>query len=245
MLSLLGLLGFVPALVKLGMGSMACYKAGFDTKALRPIFGVHDTDRLPADEVYKVQYIEREVVNKQIRWKRMGRAKHTKDSLALRGKLVHMDPKGQSFSVIGFQMAGSSRGRLRSWKDLYLGFGLFRSTKGDFFVILVSLICVGLTSFLVIPFGGYLQPTWSLYFATVGLSISLLTTSLMWAWVYAQEQLPYGKTDDVNPSSGLTRFACMQSANRYIIMDLKLVTGHTRYLIRVISLMAALLAIVG
>lgn len=91
MLSLLGLLGYVRALVKLAMGPEACENAGFDMKALRPMFGVSDTDRLPTGEVYEMHYMERHTDGSHITWNRIRNTKHTEDSSALRENLRQLD----------------------------------------------------------------------------------------------------------------------------------------------------------
>ena len=63
-LSLLGLLGYVRLLVKLGLGADGCRKAGFDKKALRPMFGVQYfgakyEEYVPTDAVHEVCYMRR------------------------------------------------------------------------------------------------------------------------------------------------------------------------------------------
>ena len=141
--------------------------------------------------------------------------------------------ENENFFVKGYTISRPQEERRYSlWKSLHLRGELFRSAQGDFFVLLISLLCVGATSCLIIPLRGSPQPTWSLYFATVGLFAPLLITSLAWTWVYGQEQLPLDWT-------------YLKSNNRYIVMNIKPVTGYIRSVIRVMSLIAALLAIIG
>ncbi|MCJ1238326.1 hypothetical protein MMC14_006315 [Varicellaria rhodocarpa] len=58
-LSLLGLLGWSRAMMKLGLGQQRCENAGFDTKTMRPIYGISKGDHLSRDETYPVCYIKR------------------------------------------------------------------------------------------------------------------------------------------------------------------------------------------
>ena len=244
MLSLLGLLGYLRALVKLGMGPEACENAGFDMKALRPMFGVSDTDRLPTGEVYEMHYMERHIDGSDITWKRIRTTKHTRDSSALRENLRHLDIKEprDSLDVYSYGMFKS-----KSWIGPRPGNRLFRSTLGDTFVLLVSFLCVVLTSCLIIPLRGSSRPQWSLYFATLGLFVPVFSTTLMWAWVYAQEQLPLNTIAEDARMSETKHFAYLRSnfQRLYIVVELRAIGGYTRWRFRMMSLVAALLAIAG
>ena len=109
MLSLLGLLGYVRALVKLGLGPKKCENAGFDTKALRPFFGVSDADRLTANKIYTVYYVERHVDNFKITWKPIRGIKHTRDSFVLQDELDWLDGTAQ-FRVVTFAINKKRKG---------------------------------------------------------------------------------------------------------------------------------------
>ena len=243
MLSLLGLLGYVRALVKLGMGLEACENAGFDMKALRPMFGVSDTDRLPTSEVYEMHYIERHTDGSHITWKRINNTKHTKDSCALREYLSDLDNK-QPFDPFQIHTYWTAKESWH-WCHPFRGGRLFRSTRGDIFVVLVPFLCVVLTSCLIVPLRGSSRPQWSLYFATLGLFVPVFSTTLMWAWVYAQEQLPLNSIDDDAHMSEIKHFAYLKSESRrlYIVLDLRAIAGYTRWGLRTMSLVAALSAI--
>lgn len=262
LLSLLGLLGYVRALVKLGMGSKACEDAGFDTTALRPIFGVSDADRLPANEIYEAHYIERQETDSEITWKRVRRTKHTLDSFALAQHRSWMSrengPAGKGSQIVNVALDMSEQhfsALLNISRRLFLGFGfkylqysgieLFRSSLGDLLVLVVSLFCVGVTSCLVIPLRGTSRPTWSLYVATIGLFVPIVITSLAWAWVYAQEQLPWVGLDWNRGRHRIRHFAYIDSGHSYITLNVRVVEGHIRSGIRIASLMAALSAIAG
>ena len=250
-LSLLGLLGYVRALVKLGMGPEACENAGFDTKALRPIFGVSDTDRLPTGEVYEMHYMERHTDGSDITWKRIRKTKHTMDSCALRENMRHLDNRdGLAYpDIYGYSDVYSyEMYNKQTWKPLRPdGDRLFRSTRGDIFVLLVSFLCVVLTSCLIIPLRGSSRPQWSLYVATLGLLVPVFSTTLMWAWVYAQEQLPLNSIDDDADMPKIKYFAYLKSESQrfYLVLSLRAIAGYTRWGLRMMSLVAALLAIVG
>ncbi|KAL8765197.1 MAG: hypothetical protein Q9209_007658 [Squamulea sp. 1 TL-2023] len=91
LLSFLGLLGYVRALVKLALGSEGCQNAGFDTRSLRPLFGVPDEDRLPSDAVRQIYYVERSRSAQYVSWKLAATRKHTVDSMPIIG-LVPPEP---------------------------------------------------------------------------------------------------------------------------------------------------------
>ncbi|KAL8634778.1 MAG: hypothetical protein Q9228_007656 [Teloschistes exilis] len=82
-LSLLGLLGYACALVKLGLGPTGCLKAGFDSRPLRSLFGIPDHDRLPSDVLHTVHYVERLKSDKYITWKRIETRKHTVNTMPI------------------------------------------------------------------------------------------------------------------------------------------------------------------
>ena len=135
-------------------------------------------------------------------------------------------------------------GELRIW-NFHLGGHILKSPQGDVFVILFSMICVGLPSFLIVPLRGSSPPTWSLYFATVGLIVPIYFTFLAWAWVYSREQLPQKEIALDKSTFDSKYFAYMFDRKTYIVLDLRLFTGCSRRTVRAMSLMAALLATVG
>ena len=243
MLSLLGILGYVRALVKLGLGPKKCEKAGFDMKALRPMVGVADTDRLPADEIYVMHYIERHENGSEIQWIRGPETKHTVDSSALGFYLDYLSRASKS-EITKFEITNFYLDR-DHWQPLNLGDKLFKSRLGDVFVLLVSLICVGLTSLLVVPLRATSGPTWSFYFATVGILAPIFCSSILWAWVFAQEQLPYTALDSEKRPSGNISFAYLRSGKRYLTLNVRAIGGEARYALRAMSLFAAFSALVG
>ena len=232
-LSLLGILGYIRALVKLAMGAEACGNAGLNVNALRPLFGIPDVDRLPSDEIHEVHYMQRLELNQTIVWRESRTTKHTMDSMGVLSHVRKDYPRDQEFRTARFCGRGG---------------GYFSSPLGDLAVLLLSSICVGLTSCLLVPLRKPTQKlTWSLLFATVGLFVPILVTSLTWAWVFAHEQLP------PQPSSNRARelsspyhVAYTREKGSYFLLPyLRTIEGTYRSVIRAISLIAALIAIVG
>lgn len=242
MLSLLGILGFVRALVKLGMGPYACMNAGFDMKLVRPFYGVF-LEHL-SDEIYEVRYTERLVQDHQILWQPRRIIRHTQDSFAWQfesGKLKELS----EFTVMSFSLERYHRKFTYWFEDLHLWGNILGSSQGDAFILLFTAVCAGLTSGLVIPLRESSPPTWNLYFATVGLFIPIYFTSLAWAWVYAQEQLPHVGLDWSGSSFKSNHFAFMCKGKGYIVLAIRPIMGKVRDRLEFLSLIAAFLAIIG
>ncbi|KAL8930430.1 MAG: hypothetical protein Q9208_000614 [Pyrenodesmia sp. 3 TL-2023] len=104
---------------------------------------------------------------------------------------------------------------------------------------LIVAACIALTCFIICPFrGGLSSPSWTMFYATVGLALSLWISSLAWFWVYVQEQLPRDNSDwviqalDGVPKMNMSLekkdcFAFTGSKYSYVTFDLKAVTGRT------------------
>ncbi|KAL8691077.1 MAG: hypothetical protein Q9218_003620 [Villophora microphyllina] len=243
-LSLLGLLGYVRALVKLGLGSNGCHNAGFDTRAFRPLFGVPDHDRLPSDVLHDVHYVERTRSEGYVTWNIAATRRHTVDTLPILDLAIPLRRTTPNCVTIC-----ACRLTARSEK-FYLKHAYYR-------IPFVLAVCSGLTSFAILALrGGLPHQTWTMFYATFGLFISLLGSSTMWAWVYAQEQLPKGNADwvisrlsgdgDANPSvEKQDHFAFTGSDYSYCTFDLKAVKGWPRRLVCAASLTGAVSAIIG
>ncbi|KAL8966748.1 MAG: hypothetical protein Q9183_003229 [Haloplaca sp. 2 TL-2023] len=241
-LSMLGLLGYVRALIKLGLDAEKCHNAGFDTRALRPLFGVPDFDRLPSDVLHEVHYVERVRSKDHVRWKLADTRKHTVDTMgALEWAVPYIRPEPNTLAVCSVALPVFSQ-KLRRW--------------AHYIIPMLLAIFVGVTCFLIVPFrGGFAGQTWTMFYATFGLSFSLLVSAVVWAWVYAQEQLPAGCQDWIlswrNTMSFRAseekqdHFAFIGSGYSYVTFDLKIVRGPVRMVIRAVSLVCALSAIVG
>lgn len=168
-LSLLGLLGFVRLLVKLGLGADGCRKAGFDMKALRPMFGVQDEEYVPTDAVHKVFYMRRNKTEGQVHWSIVKIIKHTEESF----QLLKVDPEMKP-------------------KDLEIASVWLDSPTHVFLLPLLSILCSALTCFPIMIFE---RPqthhqSWTYYYATVGLFCSIVISTSTWMWVHIQEQHP-------------------------------------------------------
>lgn len=243
-LSLLGLLGYVRALIKLGLGSDACHNAGFDTRSMRPLFGVPDHDRLPSDVLHAVHYVERIRSADYVTWKLAATRKHTVDTMPILDLAVPFYKSEPNTVTI-------SSCRLSMTCEEYLN-------KHAFYRIpLIMALFIGLTCFIISPFrAGIVHHSWTMWYATLGLSITLLSSAIAWLWVYVQEQLPRGSADWVirradtlpNMNSSLEKkdfFAFTAEGYAYVTFDLKAVTGYQRGFICVFSIFCAFSAILG
>ena len=65
---MLGILGYVRALIKLAIGADACVAAAFPTAPVGSLLGVSPEDRLPGNEVVAVIYIRRSETSENILW---------------------------------------------------------------------------------------------------------------------------------------------------------------------------------
>ncbi|KAL8899268.1 MAG: hypothetical protein Q9207_006279 [Kuettlingeria erythrocarpa] len=243
-LSLLGLRGYVRALVKLGLGSKGCYSAGFDTWSMRPLFGVPDHDQLPSDVGHEVHYVERIRMARKVAWKLAASRKHTVDTMPILDLTIPFyRSQPNTVSICSC--------RLNGWSEKFL-------MKSAFYRIpLIWAACIGVTCFMILPFrGGLSSLSWTLFYATVGLALSLWISSLAWFWDYVREQLPIDNSDWViqaldgvpNMNKSLEKkdcFAFTGSKYSYVTFDLKAVTGRARALICTLSIFCALSAIVG
>lgn len=232
------------ALIKLGLGSDGCHNAGFDTRSLRPLFGVPDHDRLPSDVLHEVYYVERVRSVQFMTWKLAATRKHTVDTMPILDLAIPFYRQTpNAITICGCTLTIDSEKFLR--KHAYYRIPIIMAT---FF---------GLTCFIITPFrGGLAHQSWTMFYATLGLSVSLLISALAWVWVYAQEQLPKGHPDWVmrrqdsacNHYVSLEKkdyFAFIGSGYAFVTFDLKAVTGRLRGLICGLSIACALSATVG
>ena len=173
-LSLLGLLGYARLLVKLALGAKGCRKAGFDMKALRPLFGVQDEEHVPTDAVHEVFYMRREKYGGQVHWSIAKTVKHTKESF----QLLNVNPLPRQVGNLGI---------VSVW---------LTGPPLVFVLPLLSSLCSALTCFSIMIFERPLrhhQP-WTYYYATVGLFCSIVISSMTWMLVHIREQDPRGSS---------------------------------------------------
>ena len=173
-LSLLGLLGYARLLVKLALGAEGCRKAGFDMKALRPMFGVQDEEYVPTDAVHEVFYMRRKKSEGQVHWRLVKKVKHTKESF----HMLRLMP-------------------LQDLKDLEIVSVWLTGPTHVFVLPLLSILCSALTCFPIMIFEPPLRhhQSWTYYYATLGLFCSIVISTMTWMWVHIQEQYPRGFSD--------------------------------------------------
>ena len=173
-LSLLGLLGHVRLLVKLGLGADGCRKAGFDMKALRPMFGVQDEEYVPTNAVHEVCYMRRKKSEGQVQWSIVKKINHTEESFPL--LKVKPGNKARDREIVSVWLKGPSH---------------------VFLLPLLSILCSALTCFPITVFERPLRyhQSWTYYYATVGLFCSIVISTMTWMWVHIQEQHPRGFSD--------------------------------------------------
>ena len=178
-LSLLGLLGYVRLLVKLALGAKGCRKAGFDMKALRPIFGVQYfgaqyEEYVPTDAIHEVCYMRRKKSEGEVHWSIVKIINHTEESF----QLLQLDP-------------------LHNAKDLEIVSVWLDGPTHIFVLPLLFVLCSALTRFPIMIFERpqrYHQ-SWTYYYATVGLFCSIVISTSTWMWVHIQEQHPRALSD--------------------------------------------------
>ncbi|KAL8851541.1 MAG: hypothetical protein Q9221_003561 [Calogaya cf. arnoldii] len=244
LLSLFGLLGYVRALVKLSLGLVGCQNAGFETRSLRPIYGIPDEDRLPSDVVHNVYYVDRSRSAQHVTWKLTATRKHTVDSMPILDVAIPLPVDAQRrIRMISCCMDTM----VEKWYRKHAWYQ----------IPTILTLMIALTCFAIVPFReGSRHWDWTMFYATIGLSVTLSVCSIMWAMVYAMEQLPQGSTDwnpPVAPETPQQKpsmdkrdyFAFTSSGYSYAIFDLTAVTGWTRTAVHGMSLGCAISAIVG
>lgn len=181
-LSLLGLLGYVRALLKLSFGVEFCKRTGFSIASLRSYAGVRRSDIAQSDKIVDVQYLQRSIRENEVQWRLVKTVPHTQESMPLiagDGVRAPQDepPRDTSFGIAMCRLPGG-----RSTQSLTFGLcGLFLALSAS------------LSSFPVIMFTS--EWTWTRIFATVGLSASVLLGGLPWCLVYIIEHLPFEPCD--------------------------------------------------
>ena len=241
-LSLLGVLGYIRGLVKLSLGRDGCRNAGFDMRAERTFFGILDEDWLPSTAVHEVTYLQRQRRPDCVVWFVNRRIKHALDSMPILRQAVSLPPPERSGMIV-------------NTCELEYKVKHFRSKYGHFVVPLVASIFVGVTTLTIIPLRSHpRRMAWSWYFATIGMFMSLFSTLMLWGWIYAQEMLPRRQSDwadqtSHDPHKKMTSldkrdfFAYIRSGRGFVTFDLRAIKGRTRWLVRVFTLLAAIIGL--
>ena len=177
-LSLLGLLGYVRALLKLSLGVRFCERTGFSTLPLRSYTGVRKSEVLVNEKLTEVKYLKRHNLGGYIRWNIVKRVEHTKESMPLTIGAGQRALKDRRAFYTSYSIAMCTLARTR--ETSYFAFGMCA-------VALAS--AAGIASFPVLIISSY--RTWARIFASAGLVISVLIGGLPWCWIYLQEHLPF------------------------------------------------------
>ena len=244
-LSLLGLLGYVRALLKVSLGIEFCERAGFSTASLRSYAGVRPGDVARSERIVDVHYLERTISESSVQWKIVKTVPHTQESMPLiagGGKRALRDRRAYNPS---FSIAMCSL--VRSGSTARIAFGT---------CVLCLALTTSLSSLIILLLTG--PWVWTRFFACVGLPLSSLVGGLPWCWVHIVEHLPFESYDwfrsdwkegtvsvarsaDV-PGESLMRknhFAYFARDDHFYIFDCRAVSVLGLRAIRVTSLCAA------
>ena len=244
--SLLGLLGYVRALLKLGLGVEFCERIGFSTLPLRPFDGVRRNDSAHGESVITVNYLERAVSPTSIEWRCIKSVPHTPESMPLTSEDGGRRLRNQELQDSSYAIAMCTLDRHKNTAALaaiLYAIGLMTSACIASFPVLISAS----------------NWTWTRCFACVGLTLSVVLGGLPWCVVYLTEQLPFEPTDWFrsdwkgstapgihsadNPGGSLQRkhsFAFFVRDAQFHVFDCQAVSNSYRWLARIASLCAAI-----
>lgn len=181
-LSLLGLLGYVKALLKLSLGVQFCERTGFSIASLRSYAGVRRPDVAQSERVVDVHYLQRSVLEHEIQWRLVKTVPHTQESMPLIAGDGARAPRDQrpyeaSFGIAMCRLPKSS--------------GMLSLTFGLCTVFLA--LSASFSSFPLLMFRS--KWTWTRTFAIAGLPASVVLGGLPWCLVYIIEHLPFEPCD--------------------------------------------------
>ena len=245
-LSLLGLLGYVRALLKLSLGIDICERIGFSTTSLRSYAGVRRRDVLvPWSESFtKVHYLERTIMDSSVEWRDVKTISHSHESMPLTaggGKRALRDRRAYDPSI-SINMCSLKENRFTADSALLM--------CGISLMLTASLSSFGIVLLFAAPW------TWTRFFACVGLPGSILVGGMPWCWIYITEHLPFEPSDwyrsdwkdgvttgatDVRRASLMRKnsFAYFTNDDHFYIFDCRSVSIFTIRIIRVTSFCAA------
>lgn len=181
-LSLLGLLGYVRALLKLSLGIDICERTGFSTTSLRSYTGVRRRDMPQSERSIKVHYLKRAITDSSVEWRVVKTTPHSQESMPLiagGGRLALRDRRAYDPSISINMLSLNQNGSTAALALWMCGVSL--------------MLTAGLSSFIILLFPA--PWTWTRIFACVGLPGSILVGGMPWCWVYITEHLPFGPSE--------------------------------------------------
>ena len=245
-LSMLGLLGYVRALLKLSLGIDVCERTGFSTTSLRSYAGVRRRDVPWSERFTKVHYLERTIMDSSVEWRDVKTISHSHESMPLiagggKGKRALRDRRAYDPSI-SINMCSLKKSRFTAGSALLMcGISLMLTASLSSFVIVLLFTA---------PW------TWTRFFACVGLPGSILVGGMPWCWIYITEHLPFEPSDwyrshwkdsTTTGATGMRRaslmrknsFAYFTNNDHFYIFDCRSVSRFAIRVIRVTSFCAA------
>ena len=182
-LSLLGLLGYVRALLKLSLGIDFCQRTGFSTVSLRSYAGVRRRDVAAQNErIIEVHYLERTIAESSVQWKVVKTVPHTEESMPLIAEAGKQALRDRRMYDTSYSIAMCSLDR--SGSTARLAFGV---------CALSLMLTASLSSTMTLISDA--QWNWTRLFACIGLPTSIIIGGLPWCGVYITEHLPFEPCD--------------------------------------------------
>ena len=246
-LSLLGLLGYVRALLKLSLGQESCEKAGFSIDALKSMMGVTQQAASDTQQAIPVFYLKRTVQEGHVYWNVVKHVLHDENSMPL--------IKACRYSIQEHFVVGPRE---------YSISACFLPSVGRVPIIksCVSLACLALSTFL----SGFVillfdtSPSWTNIYATAGLVVSVVLGAAPCSVAYTLECIPIGMSTFFKRSwlsradEGLLEMLCHSSTeeklddyvavfglnSHYFVMRFRPLTSNALWLAKAISFCAAI-----
>ena len=219
-LSLLGLMGYVLALLKLSLGVEFCDRTGFSVSSLRSYAGVKRSEVTESDKVVDIQYLERsshksrstrqdrpdngtgtEIASCQGTTNAMELADRPpqEDIGSVQWKLVKtVHHTQESMPLIMEKRIVSTRDKRPNNGSFGIGMCKMPKSRGSALLAIILFTCclavaASLASFPVLIFTS--EWTWTHSYAAAGIPLSVLLGGLPWCLVHITEHLPYRSCD--------------------------------------------------
>ncbi|KAI5804233.1 hypothetical protein DFH27DRAFT_554969 [Peziza echinospora] len=244
--SLLGILGYARALLKLAMGAQACQHSGFQTAPVRPLAGVAPADRLPSEELITVYYMRREV-------------KDGLECFYLRKKLQHTE---ESFPCGWTRYSNARQNSLRNfttpipnrkvetqWIKNSSYDESYRSNKGIQLRVWSSMIltsaATGLSILPLRPRSGVEYWTWTRVVGSFVLFAALASSSILWSRVYAREQMPTNHERGRDAPDEFAFWHHRRTESLVVVADLQCAGRREEIFNRIASGVCAVFVVIG